>query len=68
MLTQADQKLKPVREIKKVVPRVCATCKFGEIDNGAFFCHRDNGYCCDAGDMTHWFRVCDRYKEQEVTA
>jgi hypothetical protein len=59
------QPLKPAKNVRKVIPRVCATCAYGTIEDGGFFCWRQDGYSCDAGDMFHWFRVCDRYKASE---
>lgn len=58
-------KLLPAKNVRMVRPAVCATCKWGRIVNGTFDCLRVNGYQTDVGDMTHWFRVCDRYKPQE---
>jgi hypothetical protein len=55
--------MKPVEHIKKVTPRVCATCAYGTIEDGAFECLRENGYSCDAGDMEQWFHVCERYQK-----
>jgi hypothetical protein len=54
--------MKPVEHIRKVTPRCCATCAYGTIENGGFECLRENGYTCDAGDMEHWFHVCERYQ------
>ena len=56
-----SRELKPVKNVHRVNPRVCATCRHGEIEDGGFFCHREDGFYTDAGDMWHWFHVCDGY-------
>ncbi len=56
--------LLPVPEIHHVIPRICATCYYGRINNGSFECLRSDGYQCDAGDGKQWFHVCKFYKRE----
>lgn len=52
----------PAKNVRPVVPRVCATCAYGLIDDGAFLCYRQGGHSSDTGDNTYWLTVCDRYE------
>ncbi len=58
------RKLLPVLDVQTVTPRVCATCHYGRIRNGAFECLREGGYHHDVGDMLHWYHACKFYRKE----
>ena len=70
------QRLKPPKRVRRVMPRVCGSCRFFQIhrdedaishDAGYWECRRDpefkvlKGVDVDAGDMLQWFYTCDRW-------
>jgi hypothetical protein len=57
----AGTNLLPLERLHRTMPRCCATCAQGAIEEGSFFCRRPEGPSWDAGDLTHWLRICDRY-------
>jgi len=63
-----QEKLLPARNIRPVLPRVCATCSYGTIEDGAFECARQGGYANYVGDMRHWTHVRDRWKQGNIIA
>jgi len=65
-LSETPSTLKPASNVRRVIPRVCATCAYGRIEDGAFFCLRQDGYGVDAGDLTQWLTVCDRYTRESL--
>lgn len=65
--------LKPTKRYRRVVPRVCATCRFCSFvvdDDGEAFsvyqCQRNADVCFDAGDGYQWYYTCDRYETEET--
>lgn len=64
--------LKPPIRPRRVIPRVCAFCKFcaalvtedGQ-DYGAWQCQRDTKITFDVGDGYQWRFTCDRWKSEE---
>jgi hypothetical protein len=67
------RKLLPARNIRRVVPRVCASCLYGSYTDGGFSCIRRteeldtirDGYACDIGDMEHYYHTCDLWTGAE---
>jgi hypothetical protein len=57
--------LKPVTDLKRKTPHVCATCKHAQNDQGAWYCDRDNGPSWDVGDMWHWLHVCSLWTRDD---
>lgn len=54
--------LKPPKNIKSVVPRVCGTCSFFVYENeGWSQCRRPDGPTFDTGDGYYWYTTCDKY-------
>lgn len=63
--------LKPATNIRRIIPRVCATCTYGEMKDSGFTCKRTDAhgwacFSCDVGDMFHWMTVCDRYQQSNI--
>lgn len=56
-----NPKLLPPKNLRRVDPRVCATCKHLIVTDGFAICSRPNGFSGDAGDMEHWLNTCDRW-------
>lgn len=60
--THLKKILLPAKDVRAIIPRVCATCAYGRTINGTFDCLREGGHSCDVGDLEHWLHVCDGYK------
>lgn len=67
--------LSPPKHLRRMTPRVCATCRFAEWDtfedkngiereSGILGCTRPNGPQFEAGDMNQWFYTCDRWQDE----
>ena len=56
------RELLPVRNLRRVIPRMCGTCAHGTFDDGSFVCQRQNGPIFDAGDRTELLHVCDLWQ------
>ena len=56
------KRLLPVKNLRTVWPRTCATCKCGSYDgNGFYVCSRPDGPSFEVGDGEHHEKVCDRH-------
>ncbi len=55
------KKLLPVKNVRSVRPRVCATCRYILFDDGSFTCARPGGTWEDAGNLRQWETTCDRW-------
>lgn len=60
--------LKPVRGLRRIQPRCCATCRWFGMADGTGICVRPNGPEFDAGDLIQWISVCDLYQSEAKQA
>ena len=57
------QNLKPVRNVRKVTPRCCATCRYLRYEVvGWSSCQRPDGPTFDTGDRNDILTVCDLWR------
>ena len=57
-----NRKLAPVRNVRRVTPRCCATCTCLIVSHGSLACGRPDGPAFETGDRNDLLLVCDRWQ------
>ena len=57
-----NRKLAPVRNVRRVTPRCCATCTCLVVSHGSLACGRPDGPAFETGDRNDLLLVCDRWQ------
>lgn len=55
--------LKPPRNVRDVLPRVCSNCKHFQYGAGRWVCVRPSGPTGDTGDGYQHMTTCDYFKQ-----
>jgi hypothetical protein len=58
--------MKPPKNFRYVIRRICSNCKMLKYDDGGVSCKRPDGPDWDSGDRMEELHTCDRWKNRFV--